>query len=358
MNRSFWIALFVAVAAAGWMASGMLGEPTATESDSEVQQPAGNGEPQGALMRVQTTLIEQQPITQSISLQGVASPLRELVIKAETGGRVDAVTVPRGTRVEANAVLAQLELSERRARLKEAEALLTQRTLEYEASRKLKTQGMRSDSQLAESVTLLESARRQLQAIKLDIEKATVTAPFAGIIEIRHVEIGDYLQAGDPVALLVQLDPFVVKAQVSENQIANVKQGMSASTTLVNGQNFNATVSYISAQADPATRTFTVEFEIRNPKATALFGSTAQVEVPLEQVDAHRISPSVLSLDRNGRIAVKTVENGRVRTWPVSILKSGADGFWVSGLPASAEVISVGADFTQSGDQVEVLQRK
>lgn len=358
MNRSFWIALFVAVAAAGWMASGMLGEPAATESENVVEQPVSSAEQTTSVMRVQTTLIEQQPITQAISLQGVASPLRELVVKAETGGRVDAVTVPRGTRVEKNAVLAQLELSERRARLREAEALLTQRSLEYEASRKLKSQGMRSDSQLAESVTLLESARRQLQAIKLDIEKATITAPFAGIIETRHIEVGDYLQAGDPVALLVQLDPFVVKAQISENQIASVNPGMVASTTLVNGQSFKAIVSYISAQADPATRTFTVEFEISNPKETALFGSTARIEIPLEEIVAHRISPSILSLDRDGKIAVKTVENGRVKAWPVTILQSGSDGFWVSGLPPSAEVISVGADFTQTGDRVEVLQRK
>lgn len=356
MNRSHWIALLVALSASAWMASGVLGDSSETERE-QVATDQTDSESRVRL-RVQTEIVKQQHLQQSLTVQGVASPLRDLTIKAETAGRVDAVLVPRGKRVAENEVLAQLELSERQARLKEAQALLTQRSLEYEASRKLKTQGMRSDSQLAEAVTLLESARRQLQSIQLDIEKATITAPFSGIINQRSIEVGDYVKAGDAIAQLIQLDPFAVRAQVSENRIASLKTGMPAQVTLINSQQLDASISYISARADTATRTFTVEFELRNPGSTALFGSTASVRIPLGERMAHRISPSILSLDKEDRIAIKTVEDGRVKSWPVTILESGKDGFWVSGLPPVAEVISVGADFTHTGDRVETVQKQ
>ncbi len=90
-------------------------------------------------------------------------------LKAETSGRVVAIGVVRGSRVESGGVLIRLASGDRGARLSQARAEQPQRELDYAAQQKLKPEGCISDAKLAESRALLENARTEVIRAQLDV---------------------------------------------------------------------------------------------------------------------------------------------------------------------------------------------
>src|SRR5690606_21686506 len=68
---------------------------------------------------------------------------------------------------------------------------------------------------------------------------------------------------------------------------------------------------------------------------------------------AHLLPQSVLTLDDEGAIGVRTVENGEVQFYPVTIVSDSRQGVWVTGLPARVDVITVGQDFVVPGQKVD-----
>ena len=113
---------------------------------------------------------------------------------------------------------------------------------------------------------------------------------------------------------------------------------------------------FISPTADPATRTFRVEIEAPNPDGAIRDGITAEIRLATGSAPAHRLSPAVLTLDDRGVLGVRTVGPGEiVRFMPVSILAEGSDGVWVSGLPETVEVITVGQEYVKDGERVRVV---
>ena len=350
MKSSYWIALSVAAGATLWMASGQIGHGESEEqaASKEIVEPE--------LVRVQTQTFVAEEVERQLVLHGHTAPARSIVLKAETAGYINNVAKQRGTYVESGALLLQFADDGRRARLSEAEALIRQRELEYKASKSLKEKGLRAETQMAEAETMLEGARSKLATIQVDIEKTSIHVPFDGVLEKRPVELGDYLGVGDPVATIIELDPFVVVADLSEQEVGNLQVGDAANATLITGEEYQGSIRYIAAAADSATRTFKVELEVPNPEGRRVLGMTAEIHIPLGTVLGHRLPSSLLSLDDAGLIGVKGVdESGEVRFYPVSIIKTDVNSIWLGGLPHQVQLITVGQDFVRGGDRVRAL---
>lgn len=169
------------------------------------------------------------------------------------------------------------------------------------------------------------------------------------------VEVGDYMTPGSPCALVIDEDPFLIVGQVPERDVDDLETGSAGEARLVSGQRVAGTIRFVAKSADPATRTFLVELEVPNPDGQLRDGITAELRVPTKTVVAHKITPAILALDDQGRIGVRIVVAERVRYVPVEIVSDGADGIWVSGLPASATVITVGQDYVADGEKVRAV---
>ena len=116
---------------------------------------------------------------------------------------------------------------------------------------------------------------------------------------------------------------------------------------------------YIAAEADPVTRTFRVELEIPNPGGALVSGLTAEVRIPVRYVSAFVLSPALLTLDRSDRLGVKVVDSeDRVGFFPVEVVKSTAEGLWISGLPDGVRIITVGQGFVGVGDPVIAVDER
>jgi len=332
-----------------WLASGVL-----MPHKRAVDVPAPAARP-AAPTPVQVARIAAEPVERTVMLSGRTAPSRTVELKAETSGRVVAIGAARGSRVESGGLLVRLDSGDRTARLAQARAELRQRELEYEGQLKLKPNGYISDAKLAESLALLEKARTEVTRAQIDIDRMQIRAPFAGALQERRVEVGDYVAPGTPVATYVDNRRLAVAGSVAEAQAAGVKPGLAGTAKLASGELVTGRLRYVAPVADEATRTFAVELEIDNPGGTLPVGVTADIELPVGKVLAHRLSPALLTLDEAGVVGVKLQGEGdRVRFVPATVVRSSADGVWITGLPDPAPVIVGGQGFVRDGDRIAV----
>jgi multidrug efflux system membrane fusion protein len=350
-QRPWLLAVLVAVLVSLWMLSGTL-----DRRGNVPQKPATNiaAKTDTPVSRVQVAVQTAKPITRFISVNGRSAPARSVEIKAETDGRVVSIDADRGARVSKGQRILQLDLRDRRARLEQAKASVTEHRTSYEAQLRLKSEGYVSETQIAETLAKLEAAKTELKRAELDLGYRDIRAPFDGVILDRDVELGDFVKQGDPVVSFVDNTIIIVTGTVAEQDARYVKTDMIAEARLVTGQTVQGRIRYLAPVADEATRTFTVEMEIPNPDGALPAGVTAEMRIPGGEMLAHRISPSLLSLDATGTVGVKTVNQyNQVEFYPVEIARSDSDGVWVSGLPETADIIVLGQGYVDVGVEVE-----
>lgn len=351
--RSWIYSAGIAVVVAIWLLSGQMGSTedtaiidagTATQTARAVQ----------GKVRVRTQIAEE--VTRTIVVNGKTAPARITELSAETDGRIASIGAQRGANVDRNTIIVRLDERDRSARLAEARATVKQREVEYEARAKLSTSSYVSAAQLQEAVARLESARAELKRAELDLEYMLVRAPFDGAIQARSVEVGDFLKVGDPIATFVDNRTIIVTASVSEFDARFVQVGEAADAELATGQRVRGTIRFVAPVADEATRTFAVELEVDNQDGRLRAGGTAELYIPAESVMAHQISPSLLTLDDAGNVGVKIVNDaGNVEFVVADIALSSSDGLWITGLPETATIITVGQGFVSSGANVAAI---
>ena len=349
-NRPWIIAAALGFAVVAWMASGH--RPAA---DAPGPAPR-NDQSEAPLQQVQVRLQQAEAVHRDVTLYGRTAPARSVELKAETRGRVTAIGAERGQQVAAGEMLVRLDARDRDARQAEAKATVYQREIEYEAQKPLLEQGYITAGQLAAGAANLERARAELRRAELDLQYMTVRAPFDGAVQDRMVEVGDYLDVGDPVATFVDDRTLIVTASIAEQDVARVRDQRTAEAHLITGERAEGRIRYIAPVAQQSTRTFTIELELDNADGRLPAGVTAELHVQAGEVLAHKMSPAVLTLNDEGVLGVKIVDAAdEVQFLPADIVKSSSDGVWVAGLPERASIITVGQGFVRAGERVAAV---
>ncbi len=339
-----------ALAAGGWILSGQLGDAPAKPAGAPEAAPPAEDK----VFRVRTRRVRAEPYASVLLVTGQTEASRRVTLRARAEGRVVALEAPEGAAAARGAVAVRLDPEDLEARIEEAEARIAQRELEFDAASKLAEKGFQARTRRAGARANLEAARAALERHRAALDKTVVRMPFDGVLNRRHVEVGDVLRKADRVAEAIDLDPILVAAFLSEADYRRARPGLRATARLADGTEAEGTISYVSAAAEPGTRTFRVELEIPNPDGALAAGVTAELSLPLPPVEAHRISAALFTLDGAGRLGVKTVDaNDVVRFAPVEIVGGTEREVFVTGPPAEARVIVVGQDFVVAGQTVE-----
>jgi multidrug efflux system membrane fusion protein len=351
--RSWLYSAGIAILIAAWLVSGQFSADDTASADRTI---AADNDAPAAHGRVRVRTLAAEDVTRTIVVNGKTAPARIAVLSAETDGRVVSIGAERGANVARGTVIVRLDERDRNARLAQARATVRQREVEYEARSKLKSSSYVSEAQLQESLAQLEAARAELVRAQLDLDYMQVRAPFDGAIQARSVEVGDFLKVGDPIATFVDNRTIIVSANVSEFDAGFVRAGEIAQARLATGEHVQGMIRYVAPVADEATRTFAVELEVDNRAGDLRAGGTAELYIPAESVRAHRISPSLLTLDDAGNVGIKIVnDEGAVEFVVADIALSSSDGIWLAGLPDTVTVITVGQGFVVSGARVDAV---
>lgn len=344
-----WIALIIFIAICLWVASGML----KVQNEDVLSKPKNAEIP---LVKVTVQSVTAQEVTREISLYGRTEPDRIVTLRAEVIGLVKEVHVQEGERVTKGQKIISLENSDVVSRLRSAKATLNQREVELKGAQSLKRQGFQSKTALAQAKANVEMAKADTVTFELAVIKSQIIAPFDGIINQRFVEVGDYLKIGDNVAVLVDLDPLVITANVTEMNVQGLKTQQQATGRMASGDMLQGKIRFISSISERGTNTFRIEVEVPNPDFSQMAGISTELALPLETTWAIRISPAVMSLDEKGNLGVKTVVDEHVKFIPIDIVKSDSLGVWLTGMGQQADIITLGHGFVRDGDKVEVVR--
>ena len=347
LTRGHYIALGSTLLIILWMLTGLLKPTNLNATEAPVQKKTSE------IFSVQVEQYDAKTIIPELIIHGQTAPNRSVEIKAEIAGKVLKINAREGDYVKKDQIIIEIDPRDKKEQLDQAKALLKQRKVEHQANQSLIGQGLQNKTRLAESEALLASANAQVTALTIDLNASKIKAPFSGILENRHVEVGSYLRVADPVISLLDYNPFIVKAYAAEKDLMLIQTGSKAKAKLINGSVLDGTIRFVSSTANDASRTFAVELEIQNLSERQANGVTADISIPLQPTNGIFISPALLTLNEKGLLGAKYVgEDNRVIFSPVQLIKAEATGVWISGLPNPVDLIVVGQSFVSTGEKV------
>lgn len=344
-SRSTWIASGITLAIVAWMGSGLvLPSP----------EPPADTAP-GAPMPVAVAVAPSQaePVTLLFNAEGQALPERDTLIRAEASGDVVEVFVGLGDTVEEGAEIARLQSDAAQASLSQARQELAAARRDLENAETLLERGVTTVDRLQQARSAFAQAEARLSSAEEAVSNNVISAPFAGRIEALDIETGEFVQVGAEVGRIVDITPLTVSFEVPQQALNRLSSGQRATVSFITGQVEEGTVTFVGSAAASATRTFPAEVSIPNPEGAIAAGISAEITIPTDEVLAHFVSPSLVSIDPEGRLGVKTVDDDNtVHFHPIEIVRAEIDGIWVTGLPDTARLITVGQGFVNDGETV------
>ncbi len=320
----------------------------------------------GDVRSVRVKIFNIQPMALEVTLRGHTEASGMLHAVAETSGMIETVEVSEGQTVVAGDLICTLDpgtreagVAQAKAAIAQAEAGLAQAQTDFDTNKSLRERGLASinsaeqfEAGLKAAQAALETAQASLENAENELSKTQVTAEISGVIQQPIADAGSLANPGTSCATIVQLDPMSFVGEIPQARINLAKLGLPASITTINGQSAEGEVTSIAISANPTTRTFPVEIEFANPGGKIYDGLTAEADVNLGNIPAHLIPQSVLTLDSNGVLGVRTVSDNTVAFHEITILGDTREGVWVSGLPPVANVITTGQEYVVAGQTV------
>ena len=409
MKKSIIIALLILILVIAWFLSGYFSERNnyrKIDSDNNENKIETNSDTIDInKIQVEILLSKTKEIGQTITLQGQSLFNRFIDIKSETTGNITKKNFIRGDTVKKNDLLIEISIEDRNELLnsfnkelnkikkeiilnkekKENNILKTNEQInlyqiEYNSAKELLDKGLGSESKLSlASLNLtqaktnlkeidinyqsqfinlesqLESIRSKIKNTNLDIENTKILAPFDGIIESSYVEEGTYVRPGDMIVKIVDLNPIKIQGYISESDVNKIKLGKKANIEISNSQKKNGIITFISPVAETSTRTFEFIVEVNNDDLLFKSGQTTSISIDINSVNAHKISPSILTLQDDGSVGIKALNNkNKVIFYPIEKVKDTIDGMWVTGLPDQVRIIVTGQEYVTEGQIVEI----
>jgi len=418
MKKSIYLASAILLITVGWLASGQIGNVNAQDESIKVEKDAkllnkeedkssdnsNNGE-NANIIKVETKIFNVQQIDQSIVIQGQTIYNKKIDVKSETTGNITNINFDRGDNVNRNKKLLNISIENRKevltsverdlSRLKK-EVIINEKNrdnllsknseliklyeIEYLSAKQLIDKGLSSKSklslasfnlvnsksdqidinlqyekQLANLESQIASYNSQLKQINLDIEKTKILSPFDGIITDKNIEISDYVTPGMILLTIVNLNPIKVQGYLSEFDVNKIQLNTKALIENTNGIKKNGKITFISPSAETSTRTFEIEIEADNSDLTFKSGITTSIVIEGSELLAHKIPPSILTLQDDGTIGVKALsDENMVIFFPIQKVKDTVDGMWVSGLPNEVNLIISGQEYVSTGQIIEL----
>ena len=346
-NRSKWVAGVLTLAIVGWMGSGYV-----LPSEEPAAEAAAPAAPRAVTVAVRPSRAET--VQQVLTAEGQALPDRDTAIRAETSGQIGEVLVQRGADLEAGEVIARFDTAARQADLNRAQEELRRAQREFDNASALVDRGVATIDRVSQAQATLAAAEAGVTAAEEAIANTEIRAPFAGRLETLDINVGEFVSTGAETGRIVDNTPLTIAIEVPQQSLRDIKVGQQAEVAFITGDTATGVVRFVGTSANAETRTFTAEIEVANPDGAIPAGISAQLRIPTGEIEAHFVSPAILSLDTDGTLGIKTVTpDNTVAFHEISIVRAQTDGIWIAGLPEEARIISIGQGFVNDGEVVD-----
>jgi RND family efflux transporter MFP subunit len=236
---------------------------------SEVDGADGsNAEEFVRVINVEVRPLAAESFVEDIRLTSVALAKQDILVAAEESGVIREIFVDRGQRVNQGDPIAKIDDRVMAAQVAQARAAADLAAQTWDRRRRL-WEDDRVGSEIAylEARFAAEQSAAALNVLEERLARTVIRAPFAGVLDERHVDVGAMVSPGDAVGRLVDLNPIKVAAGVPERYASDVRVGDEAvlDFEMLDGEPYTTRIRYVGATVNPENRTFPIEVELPNP---------------------------------------------------------------------------------------------
>jgi membrane fusion protein (multidrug efflux system) len=237
---------------------------------------------------VTTVVTHVQHWSSSLSAIGSVVAVHGVTVSADLPGMVRKIEFESGHHVGAGDILVRLDTSQEEQQLAAAESQRDLTKLNLERSRQLLERQVISQAEYDQVAAEAKQAEARAGETRATIQRKTIRAPFAGVLGLRQVNLGQYLTGGDPVVSLQSMDPIYVDFSLPQQDVASLKVGaavrVSADGIVI--PESEGRITAINAVVDAETRNVQVQATFRNPKGQLRPGMFVHVQASFGRGDS------------------------------------------------------------------------
>ncbi|CAA7623901.1 efflux RND transporter periplasmic adaptor subunit [Magnetospirillum sp. UT-4] len=301
---------------------------------------------------------------ETVPAVGTLRAVNGVDISASVAGLVREIAFESGQPVRKGHVLLRLDAEVERSNLRSAQADADLARISAERQRTLVRTDTVSRAALDKAEAELKVREAAVAGYKAVIDKKTVQAPFDGIVGVRKVDLGQYLQPGQAIVSLQDLSVLLADFTVSQRDLGALKpdEPIRLTTDSWPGRVFEGTISAVEPRVDAATGMIAAQARFPNPDGALRPGMFARVEVvraavaevvtvPVSAV-SYNLHGDAVFLVRDGEGDARTAERavvalGERREGRVAIL---------SGVKAGDLVVTAGQLKLENGSRIEMAE--
>jgi len=262
-------------------------------------------------LQIVTTLPAKYEIFKHfVEIQGVVQADKNIEIRPELGGTVNAIYVKEGQKVSAGQVLVQLDDSSIKNNVSELKTQLELAKTTFERQERLWNQKIGSEMQYLQAKTQKESLENSLETVKTQSNKMKIIAPFSGIVDEIFPRNGELTSPQTPILRLINLDKVYVEADVTETYLPVIKIG---TETIVYFSSINKEISskitQIGNYINPDNRSFKTRIDISNTDQSIKPNLLADLKILDFQKEGIIIPSTLVQKDQKGNNYVFTIKN-------------------------------------------------
>lgn len=295
---------------------------------------------------------------------GTARSRESIIVSARVSDTISRINFESGQHVEAGDILIQLNDAEQVAGLSEARTTLREMQRDMTRANDLVARGVAPQQRQDEARAALERAQARVASIEAQLADQVVRAPFAGVVGLREISLGQLIRPGDPITTLDDISAIRLDFTVPERFLANIRSGMviEATTNAYPDHVFLGTIAQVDSRVDPISRAVTVRAEIDNTDGRILPGQLMVVEVRRDVRNSPAVPGSAITryLDDSFVYVVETrdgVSTAQRRDVQLG-LRSGNLVEVTAGLTPGEVVIAEGVHRVREGAPVQITERR
>ena len=225
---------------------------------------------------------------------GSTAAVQGVTVSTDQPGIVHKINFESGQTVKEGDLLVQLEISQEQAQLRSAEAQMRLAGANLLRQQNLLKSRVSSQADYDSAQAQYDQAVARVEEVKALINKKTIRAPFSGVLGIRAVNLGQYLQSGAQVAPLQSLDPIYVNFWLPQQYLGQIAAGQPVHVQAdgLPDVTFDGKINALDAVIDEATRNVRVQATLPNPQGLLRPGMFVNTEVPLASTTSHIVVPA------------------------------------------------------------------
>jgi membrane fusion protein (multidrug efflux system) len=295
---------------------------------------------------------EPRTIPRTIPSVGAFDSPEMTTVASEIEGRVVALDVPEGRRVEADHVLARLDDAEAKASRRIARARLDNARERLARLERLRERSVSSEQAFDDARAEFDAASGAYEEAGTRLEKTSIRAPFAGALGLRQVNVGQYVDGGTPIVELTQVDPLQLAFSIPPRFAGQLRVGQTVNGRVGRcGPPFQGTVDAIDPRVDPATRSVRLQASVPNPEGTLYPGMAVSLKLGVGEIESAIVLPQETIVRHGTRHMVYTLDDDdTAQQVTVKLGQFFADGVHVrEGIGAGARVVAAGQQKLRPG---------